>query len=207
MLFAVLLLVVLMQISVGLFEYQFNAHLEINIGDKDLRTAYCGRLVGWTNLLSGIFQIIGGFLVIRTLGLKKSHILIPCLLLGSSLTSWAIPSFLLISCSYVFLKAIDFSLFGVIREMLYIPLKLDEKFRAKAVIDVFAYRSSKAVVSAALLLLQCFAAQGTLLQLASYLSISVFVIWIWIARRIFKRLSLVEGSEPALAAYDKNHSI
>ena len=31
--------------------------------------------------------------------------------------------------------------------MLYIPLKADEKFRARAVIDVFAHRSSKAFSS------------------------------------------------------------
>jgi ATP/ADP translocase len=42
-------------------------------------------------------------------------------------------------------RSIFLSLFGVIREMLYVPLQLDEKFRAKAIIDVFAYRTSKAL--------------------------------------------------------------
>jgi ATP/ADP translocase len=88
-----------------------------------------------------------------------------------------VPSFALISFSYVFLKAIDFSLFSVGREMLYIPCGLEEKFRAKAVIDVFAYRSSKALVAFSLLFLQTFAGIY-LLEVASYVSVAVFVAWI-----------------------------
>ena len=38
--------------------------------------------------------------------------------------------------------------------MLYLPLKNEEKFKAKAIIDVFAYRSSKAVASLIIIALQ-----------------------------------------------------
>ena len=44
-------------------------------------------------------------------------------------------------------KALDYSIFGIIKEQLYIPLGINEKFKAKAIIDVFAYRSSKALAS------------------------------------------------------------
>jgi AAA family ATP:ADP antiporter len=185
-LIAVLLLVVFMQVSVGLMEYQFNAHLELNILEKDLRTAYCGRLVGVVNLLSLALQFIGGFLMIRTLGLRGSHFVIPILLGASALFSFAIPTFAIISFSYVFLKAVDFSLFGVIREMLYIPLQLDAKYRAKAVIDVFAYRTSKALVSLGLLSLQVVAG-SYLLQMTSYVSIAVFVGWLATVTYLFRR--------------------
>lgn len=185
-LIAVLTLVVFMQVSVGLMDYQFNIHLETNIFDKDLRTAYCGRLVAITNILSGIFQFCGGFIMIHFLGLKRSHLLIPFILLSNAIFCWLIPSFAVVSLSYAFLKSIDFSLFGVIREMLYIPLKLDEKFRAKAIIDVFAYRSSKALVSLSMLLFQ-FLAGAYLLQIASLLSIAVFCAWILTITFFFKK--------------------
>lgn len=185
---AVLFLVIFMQISVGLIEYQFNHHLELTILGKDLRTAYCGRLIGYMNMLSAFFQVIGGFLIVQTLGLRGSHFLIPIILLTSALFSWAIPTFALISFSYVFLKAVDFSLFSVVREMLYIPLQMDEKFRAKAIIDVFAYRTSKAFVSVFILILQFFAATHVA-QLASYLSIAVFIGWLGIVAILFKRLT------------------
>lgn len=175
-LLAVLFLVVFMQVSVGLMEYQFNANLELNVLDKDLRTAYCGKLIGFVNVLSLIFQFFGVFLLLRILGTRRSHFFIPLLLGASALFSLAVPSFAVLSFAYVFLKAVDFSLFGVVREILYAPLPLDEKFRAKAVIDVFAYRTSKAFISVALILLQAVA--GTyLLQIASYLSVALFMAW------------------------------
>jgi ATP/ADP translocase len=177
LLLAILLLVIAMQVSSGFMEFRFNAYLEQSILDKDLRTAYCGQLFGLTNILSMVLQGFGSFLLIHWMGLRKTHFLIPYVLLGSAICTWMVPSFGWISLSYVLLKAIDFSLFSVGREMLYIPFDLDEKFRAKAVIDVFAYRSSKALVSLSILSLQAIAGLY-LLELASYVSIAVFVLWI-----------------------------
>jgi len=181
-----LLLVIFMQVSTALMEYQFNAHLELNILEKDLRTAYCGRISSIIGMLSLTLQFIGGFLIIRTLGLRGSHFLIPVLLCSSALFSLSMPTFAILSGSYVFLKAVDFSLFGVVREMLYIPLRLDEKFRAKAIIDVFAYRTSKALVSLGLLLLQTIAG-SYLLHLASYASIAVFIAWLGVVAFLFRK--------------------
>ena len=67
------------------------------------------------------------------------------------------PSFMMMCVAFGSVKAMDYSIFGIIKEMLYIPLKVDEKFKAKAIIDVFAYRSSKALASLFILILQYFA--------------------------------------------------
>jgi len=184
-LFTILTLVILMQVSIGLIEYQFSWHLETNILEKDLRTAYCGKLTGYMNLLNGLFQLVGGWFLVHVLGLKRSHFAIPVVLLASALLSWTYPSFALISFSYVFIKAIDFSLFGIVREMLYLPMALDEKFQAKAVIDVFAYRTSKAFVALALLSLQWLAG-SLLLPIASSLSLGVFLAWILAVLFLFR---------------------
>lgn len=176
---AILLLVIAMQVSAGFMEFRFNMFLESHILDKDLRTAYCGQLFGMMNILSILLQGVGSFLCVHFLGLRKTHFMIPFLLLGSALFSWIMPNFAFISFSYVFLKAIDFSLFSVGREMLYIPFGLDVKYRAKAVIDVFAYRSSKALVSLCILGLQALAGVY-LLEVASYVAIAIFIAWICI---------------------------
>ena len=133
--------------------------------------------------------------MIRTLGLRGSHFVVPILLCLSALFSIALPTFAILSFSYVFLKAVDFSLFGVIREMLYVPLELDAKFRAKAIIDVFAYRTSKAIVSLALLLLQIVAG-SYFLQMTSYISIALFIGWIVTVALLFRK--------PQLVLYSKN---
>lgn len=185
-LMAILLLVIFMQVSVGLMEYQFNAHLELNIAEQDLRTAYYAKVSSLVNLLSLALQLFGGFLMVRILGLRRSHFLIPILLCSSALLSFSLPTFAILSGSYLFLKAVDFSLFGIIREMLYTPLQLDAKFRAKAVIDVFAYRTSRAIVSVGLLLLQ-WIASVSLLQLAPIISLIVLFGWLAAVYILFRK--------------------
>jgi len=185
---AVLLLVIFMQVSVGLMDYQFNAHLELNIFDKDLRTEYVGKMVGLTNAISLILQFVGGFLMVHVLGVRGSHLFVPLMLLGNSLVAVLLPTFAFVSFAYVFIKSVDFSLFGVIREMLYIPMKLDEKFRAKAIIDVFAYRSAKALVAFCILALQIFFGKE-ILHITGWVSAAVFLGWIAVVVLLLQKVA------------------
>jgi ATP/ADP translocase len=175
-----------MQSSVGLMEYRFNIYLEQNIVDLDLRTEYMGRVLSITNLVSGALQFIGSFFLIHTFGVRGSHLVVPLLLLANMVGIAFLPSFALITFSIVFIKAIDFSLFGVIREMLYVPMKIDEKFRAKAVIDVFAYRTSKAVVAFFLLGIQFFAGMQ-LLSWITPISIAILLLWLGVVWFVLRR--------------------
>jgi ATP/ADP translocase len=193
LLIGVLLLVIFMQGSTALTEYRFNAHLELNILEKDLRTAYCGHLSFLISLLSMGLQFFGSILMIKLLGVRGCHFFVPLALGLSTLISILYPSFFVLSLSYVFLKAIDFSLFGVIREMLYVPLKIDAKFRAKAIIDVFAYRTSKALVSFLLLSLQLIAG-AYLLKAASWACVGLFIAWFYTVFVLFRREGALTSS-------------
>jgi ATP/ADP translocase len=197
LLFSVLALVVMMQASVALMEYQFNIHLEMNIADLDLRTEYVGRMLSLTNLLSGTLQFVGSFLLVHTLGIRGSHLAIPLALLANAVGMVFIPSFALVSFSVLIIKAIDFSLFGVIREMLYIPMKVDEKFRAKAVIDVFAYRTSKALVSLCVLGLQLFAGLE-LLRWVSYITVGILLLWLGVVWFLLRRHYMAPATQPSV---------
>jgi ATP:ADP antiporter, AAA family len=190
-LICVLLLVIFMQVSAALVEFQFNANLELEIADKDLRTEYCGKLGALINALCLMFQFFGGFLMLQLIGLKRSHLVVPLLLTAVFMTSWVIPSFSLISFTYAFFKSIDFSLFGMLREMLYIPLRPQEKYQAKAIIDVFAYRTSKALVSFLVLSLQAIVGYQ-LLSWINFISLSIFLSWLAVVTTMF-RIGQKEG--------------
>jgi ATP/ADP translocase len=170
----ILLLVLFMQISSTIVYYQFNTILETTIGDKDMRTEYCGRVLGIVNTLTIGLQLLGSFLMVHFLGLRSSHLLIPCILCINSLGCLFFPAFSMVTYAYVMIKAFDFSIFGIVKEMLYIPLKLDEKFHAKAFIDIFAYRSAKAFASLLILFLQFVHAPFSYL---SWGSIVLFALW------------------------------
>jgi AAA family ATP:ADP antiporter len=143
----ILLIVVLMQISSTLVEYQFNTILEQTVPGKDLRTEYTGKILVLVNFITTGFQLFGTFLLVHFLGLRWSHFAVPFTLCLNAIAFLFFPVFGVATFSYISIKIFDFSIFNVIKEMLYIPLKVEEKFQAKAVIDVFAYRSAKALAS------------------------------------------------------------
>jgi AAA family ATP:ADP antiporter len=173
----ILLIVVFMQLSSSLIDFQFNSILEKTIAEKDLRTQYTGRILGIVHAATISLQLFGSFLLIHFLGIRRSHLLIPSLLCLNSVAFQFFPLFGVISFAYISIKSCDFSLFSIIKEVLYIPLKPDEKFRAKAVIDVFAYRSSKAIASLLILGMQALLGPP-FLSLLNWGSILLFIVWV-----------------------------
>lgn len=172
----ILVIVLLMQVSTTLIYYQFNTMLELSIPLRDLRTEYCGKVFVIANIITVIFQLFGSFLMLHFFGLRRSHILLPLTLVFNALASLFVPTFAMISAAFITIKAFDFSLFGVLKEMLYIPLKKEEKFQAKSIIDVFVYRSAKAVAAGFILLLQMFG----LVQMTDSLTwMTLFLLLLW----------------------------
>lgn len=190
----ILCIVVLMQLCTTLIDYQFNFVLERTILNKDLRTECTGRVLGMVHTTTIGLQLIGSFLLIHYLGVKRSHLLIPLLLSLGSVAFLFFPTFAVISFGFISIKACDFSLFGVIREMLYIHLKPDEKFRAKSVIDVFAHRSSKALASLLILALQILFA-SRLSAILSWACVALFITWLILVGFIFKQPSVVAAND------------
>lgn len=137
-----LLIVMFMQMVSATADFQFNHFVENMFPDKDIRTEYVARVFGVIHTLTVILQFLGTFLLIKWIGFKRLHYLVPMLMGGAACLFAIFPPI-----TIAVVKGIDFSIFGAIKEMLYVPLKPDEKFRAKAVIDVLVYRTSKALAS------------------------------------------------------------
>ena len=182
----VLLIVVFMQMSIAFVDFQFNIFLEKAIPLVDPRTAYAGRINGIINATTFTFQFLGGFIFLHFLGLKKCHYLVPMMLFGNGIMLLFLPSFGMISYAYASIKTMDYSVFNIAREMLYIPMRLDEKFRAKAIIDVFAYRSARGVASIMILLIQVVFPLSVSFILG-WLALVVMLIWMFVLSLLFKK--------------------
>jgi AAA family ATP:ADP antiporter len=180
----ILAIVALMQITSALTYYQFNIYLEEFIGDKDLRTQYCGQILAVVNTFTVGLQLVGTFLFVHFLGLRFSHLVVPVMLGLNALGSLLFPTFQIVSFAFMTIKAFDFSVFGIIKEMLYIPLSKEEKFQSKAIIDVFAYRSAKAFASLLILIFQAWHAPRSIYSIAT---MCLFALWILMVVRLFFR--------------------
>jgi len=173
----ILLIVVLMQLCSALIDFQFNTVLERTVLEKDLRTEYSARIMAIVHGVTISLQFLGSFLLVHYIGIRRSHLLIPLLLCLNCIAFQCFPLFGVISFAFISIKSCDFSLFGILKELLYIPLKPDEKFRAKAVIDVFAYRSSKALASILILSFQTIFGSA-FFSFLNWGNILLFVVWI-----------------------------
>ncbi|MEK7339422.1 MAG: Npt1/Npt2 family nucleotide transporter [Candidatus Rhabdochlamydia sp.] len=174
------LAVIFMQVISTLVDYQFNTFLEGIVTEKDLRTQYSGRIQTIGQTFTTAMQFLGTYFLVRFFGVKRLHVGIPMLLCIMSVFCFLFPAFGMITLTFVILKTFDFSLFSIIKEMLYIPLSSDEKFRAKAFIDVFLYRFAKAFASLIILSLQAILSTS-LLPVLNATIVFIFTIWIAVA--------------------------
>lgn len=181
----ILLLVVFMQVSATIFDYQFSRMLEYEIPHTDMRTEFIGRFFGIVNTVNIFLQFLGSFILLKLIGLKYSHFLVPFILLCNSLGFIFRSTFSMMAIAFASVKCLDYSIFGIIKELLYIPLKVDEKFKAKAIIDVFIYRTSKAFASLFILVIQIIAPLA-LNHLLSWTLVWIFVLWIVVVLTMFK---------------------
>ena len=148
----ILALIVIVQLVITWVDFVYNQTLEIAYPDVDARTVIAGRVYAAIDGVALVLQLSTGALV-RALTLPVVLVGIPTLVGASvgALLAW--PGFISAAASKTVSKAMDYSLFKASKEMLYIPLNYGEKTRAKAIIDMFGYRSAKGGASVLLLLL------------------------------------------------------
>lgn len=180
--------ILFMQLSATLIDYQFNSFLEKAIIGKDLRTQYTGRMQAIGLVFTIFMQFFGTYFLIQRVGIKGLHIALPTLLCIMSIICFISPGFGIITFTVILLRSYNSSLFSIIKEMLYIPLSSDQKFRAKAFIDVFLYRFAKVFASLIVLSLQI-VFTSYLLPVLNWISISICVIWIVFAVHLFKKMT------------------
>lgn len=141
---AILLAVILLtQMVSALLDLNFQAVLQDAIPNVDEQTAFSGRFFAGLNVASFVMQFAITPLLLRLLPLGLIHLAIPLVHVAACAYLLRTPSLFAAGLAYTLFKAIDYSTFRAAKEILYIPLSFDARYRAKEVIDVFGYRFGK----------------------------------------------------------------
>ncbi len=188
----ILLLVIFMQLASTLLDYQFNSYLQAAYPEKNLRTEFMGRLGSLVHFSTITLQFIGSFFLLKFLGLRGTHFLVPIVLACNAVSSLLWQGLGTLAFSFASIKVFDFSLFGIVKEMLYVRLSPEEKFQAKALIDVFAYRGAKALAAMVILGLQAVNLAG--LHFLSIVCLGIFILWCLSLASLFRRDRLILAS-------------
>ena len=118
-------------------------HPDDAIAATEAFAQFMGHFGQATNTLSFCLSLLGTSAVIRTLGLQKTLLLFPCLLLGAGALIYAMPSLELVFIMMLALKALSYALNNPCKELLYQPTSKAVKFKAKSWIDIFGQRGAK----------------------------------------------------------------
>ncbi|MFH2203158.1 MAG: Npt1/Npt2 family nucleotide transporter [Elusimicrobiota bacterium] len=141
-------IVALTQIVSTCLSLRFYDLLETSIAVKDARTAYLGGFWSTANGFSSVLQFILTPLILSRTSLRWVHLGMPVIHIAAAAALFAHPALPVAATSLILFKGFDYSLFRAAKEILYIPLSFDARFRAKQVIDAFTYRFSKGATGA-----------------------------------------------------------
>ena len=146
----ILFLILISQVYSTVIGLYFQGVLQTELPNPDEQTAFSGMffaVIGGTALF---FQTIVSPLLMRRfsvttiqLGIAATHVVVCSL-------AFTNPGIYAASACYLVFKSLDYSLFRASKEILYIPLSFEARYRAKEWIDVLGYRVGKGGTSAAI---------------------------------------------------------
>ncbi len=144
LLVSLIAIVLTSQVLAAVLDFEFQTLLSgLYEGEPDKETAVQGRFWGTLNTFVLTLQFIVAPLLLSFVTLRQIHLLIPLvhiLAIGVALVE---PNIFTVGLAYFLFKSLDYSIFRAAKEVLYVPLGFDERYRAKEVIDVFGYRTGK----------------------------------------------------------------
>ena len=143
----ILVMIVASQVYSTIATLNFQAELQDSYPHIDQQTAISGLFFGSLHIISFVFQFLLSPVLLSTFSVSTLHLAIPLLHLLSAISVIVYPNIWTAGFSLMIFKSIDYSIFRAAKEILYIPLTFDARFRAKKIIDVFGYRFSKSATS------------------------------------------------------------
>jgi AAA family ATP:ADP antiporter len=139
----IFLLILTTQVVSTVLDLRFNGLVEIAKPVKDARTAFYGSFYAVLNAVALVLQFIAVPLLLRFVPLRVVHLGIPLIHLVACSVLTVAPSLWSGETAYLLFKAFDYSIFRAAKELFYIPLSFDARYRAKQVNDSFGYRFAK----------------------------------------------------------------
>jgi ATP:ADP antiporter, AAA family len=178
------ILIILTQTVSTALELHMNIRVKELIPDPDARTSWFGGLYALLNTGAAVFQFILTPLALRHFRLVTIHTAIPALNMAAAAVSLFVPGLAPAAAAYMTFKILDYSIFRAGKEILYIPLSFDARYRAKEMIDAVGYRFGKGLSSAVFALVR----QVRIIPAAGYpiVALGALAAWLPLARRMVR---------------------
>ena len=178
MLLSLLAVVLASQVIAAVLDFKFQGILsEEYAGEPDKETAFQGWFWGTLNTSVLLLQFVFAPLLLAFVSLRLVHLMMPLIHLAAITVAIIEPTLLTVGVAFFLFKAFDYSIFRAAKEVLYVPLGFDERYRVKEVIDVFGYRTGKGGSSVVIAVLQ----RLGVVMANYYLAIGFVMTLVWLA--------------------------
>ena len=188
-----------------LIDWQFNKVMTLNEDIKSNMTAFFGLFYGLLYVIPFLFQLLATSNLIKRFKLRFTLLLYPAILLicSAGIAVWPVLWFgIIIKGSD---KSLSFSINQSSRELLYIPVSPEKKFRAKIFIDMFLVRFAESFAALILFLLLIINTQNQI-RLVSAVSALLISIWMILNLKVYQEYinTVKESIKPKWARADKD---
>jgi ATP/ADP translocase/HEAT repeat protein len=170
-----------------LIDFQFNSVVKQNFVELSQRTAFLGTFFTILLVFSFSLHVLTTNRILKNFGIQTAILISPIILLIGSVAVFFVPIMVLFYL-VVFLKGADKSLAHSlslsVRELLYIPVAPDIKYKAKVFIDMFVNKLARGF-AAVLLLVGVILFRFEVKQI-SFLVIFIVLLWMGLNWRVTK---------------------
>lgn len=145
-----------------------------------------------TNVVSMFVQLFLTSFIMTRFGVGTALLVLPLAALSGSLGFAALPLLWVGSALNTIDNAFSYSINQSAKEALYVPTTKDEKYKAKAFIDMFVQRFAKAVAVGVSLVITTIFSDFSSIRWLSLFTVAVVVLWVFAARyagRHFERVT------------------
>ncbi len=192
-LLAIVGLVGLYEFVSQILDYQFTATVTHYVAGST--GAHFSTVYAITNLVALVVQLFVTANVMSRFGVKAALLVMPLMILGASWLFLLLPILWIGSSLNTVDNGLNYSINQSARESLYTPLTRDEKYKAKAFIDMFLYRTAKVAGIGVALLLGAFVEEFAAVRWLSTLTVLLAAAWIAVARFAGDRFRELSGDE------------
>jgi AAA family ATP:ADP antiporter len=190
-LLSVVAIVGLYEIVSTVMDFQFTSTITHYLSGPDIDKQF-STVFAITNWVSGLVQLFLTSLVMSRLGVGVALMVLPVAALTGSMGFMALPVLWMGSGLNTLDNGFSYSINQSAKESLYVPTTTDEKYKAKAFIDMFVQRFAKAVAVGVSLGITMVFREFSSLRYLSGFTIGVIIVWIFAVRyagRSFKEMT------------------
>lgn len=180
-LMAIFAVIALYEVIVTIFDFRFKILVKQYSTSADNISAWLGWFGVATNFVALICILANIGAIARRLGVRVALAFLPVLIAALSIVMAVYPSGLYVALGVMVLaKAINYALNQPTKEQLYIPTSKSAKYGAKAFVDIFGSRSSKAGGSL-INMAKTFLSPVAFLYVSTFASLGLCAVWFFTA--------------------------